>query len=147
MDLARQPFSDSQKPIDFASSPWPLGWEPRGGETRQWSPWSRYELLAATRRFFARPSGAVADAEADFCDVHPSWHLPGCRIKWVCYRVTHNFPSEKMARPSQRACLVVTESDDVFGLECDNEVHAIAPNGYSPAKRVKGPSARVLAMH
>ncbi len=52
-----------------------------------------------------------------------------------------------MARPSQRACLLVTESDDVFGLECDNEIRAIAPNGYSPAKRVKSPSERVLAKH
>ncbi len=65
----------------------------------------------------------------------------------IAFRVTHNFPSEKMARPSQRACLVVTESDDVFGLECDNEVHAIAPNGYSPAKRVKSSSARALVKH
>jgi hypothetical protein len=94
-----------------------------------------------------RLPGAIAGDEAGFCDDHPSWPLPGCRIKWVCYRVTHNFPSEKMARPSQRTCLVVTESDDVFGLECDNEVHAIAPNGYSPAKRVKSPSERVLAKH
>jgi hypothetical protein len=91
--------------------------------------------------------GAVADDEADFCDVHPSWPLPGCRIIWVCYRVTHNFPSEFIAHPSQRVCLVMTEHDDVFGLECDNEVPAIAPDGYSPPTRLKGLSERVLAKH
>jgi hypothetical protein len=92
-------------------------------------------------------SGAVADDDADFCDVHPSWPLPGCRIKWVCYRVTHNFPSEFKAHPSQRACLVATEHDDVSGLGCDNEVPAIAPNGYSPPTRLKGLSERALAKH
>jgi hypothetical protein len=52
-----------------------------------------------------------------------------------------------MAHPSQLACLVVTHHDDVFGLECDNEVPAIAPNGYSPAERVKDPSERVLGKY
>ena len=116
---------------------------PKFTAVRRASP--RVGSLAADRHAGSSPARMVADDEAG--DVHPSWPLPGCRIKWVCHCVTYNFPSEKMARPSQRACLVATEHDDVFGLECDNEVPAIAPNGYLPAKRVKDPSGHVLAKH
>jgi hypothetical protein len=61
--------------------------------------------------------------------------LPGRNVIWVRNCITYDFPSKRMADPSQRVCLIVSEYDDVVGLECNNKVPTIASDRYLPPRR------------
>jgi hypothetical protein len=52
--------------------------------------------------------------------------------------VAYNFPSKNNTGSSQRGRLRMPKNDNVFRLKCDDEVLAVAANGYLPAKGTVG---------